>query len=125
MAHKSNFWQNAVLNALKGTNLTAPTSLELALYAAAPTDAAGGTEVSGSAYARQAVTLGAISGNNTVTNSALIQFPVVTGSAYTVVAWGLFDQAGNLLYWNTISSVTVDIGERAEVAIGALSIVED
>ena len=46
------------------TAYTSPTALYVALFTAAPTDAGGGTEISGSAYVRTAVSF-TVSGTST------------------------------------------------------------
>ena len=50
---KGDFLENEILDhILRGNAFTADTSLWVALYTALPTDAGGGTEVSGTGYAR-------------------------------------------------------------------------
>lgn len=124
---KSNYLENAIVNAvLRNTAFTSPTTVYVALFTAI-TDAEANsvTEVSGSSYARVAVTFGAPS-NGASTNSAAVTFPVVTTTAYTVVGWGIYDAAtvGNLLYHGTLTSQTIAVGNRAEFATGQLSVTE-
>ncbi len=134
--NKSQYLENACLNWLKGSTFpAAPTTVYVALFTAAPSDSGGGTEVSGNAYARQAITTSsgwsAISGGGAspeqISNAATITFPTPTGNWGTVVAIGLFDAAtnGNLLYWNTISSQAINSGVVAYFAIGALIVTDD
>lgn len=124
---KSDYLENAVLNhVLRNTALTSPTTVYAALYTAAPTDAGGGTEVSGNAYARTAITFGAPSGG-VVSNSAAVTFPTASGGNWgTIVAMGVFDAltVGNLLYWTTITNKAVNDGDTAEFAIGDIDITE-
>jgi hypothetical protein len=136
---QSDYLNSAILNWLKGTTyIAAPATTYVGLYTTAPTSDAGtgGTEVSGNAYARQAITSSsgwsAISGGATVaeqiSNSAVITFPTPTGAGWgTVLAVGLFDAvtAGNLLYFNTITSQAIGTGVIASFAIGALVITAD
>ena len=86
---------------------TSPSAVYLALYTTAPTDAGGGTELSGNAYARQAVTF-AVSGTSPTlaTNSSAIEYPTATASWGTIVAVGVFDSSssGNLLAWADLTS---------------------
>jgi hypothetical protein len=104
---KSVYLSNKVLGLVfGGTAYTPPATLYCALFTTAPTSAGtGGVEVSGSGYARVAVT------NNTtnfptpttqqVSNTAVIDFGTPTGSGWgTIVAGGWYDAAsgGNLLY---------------------------
>ena len=115
-----------------GTDYTRPATLYVGLYTGAPTDAGGGTEVSGGSYARVAVT------NNDTNwpaaaagakaNGTAINFPTATGDWGTVVAFGIFDaaEAGNLLAWADLTAnKTVETGDTATFAIGALDITLD
>ena len=97
----------------------------VALYTADPSDAGGGTELSGNGYARQAVTFGAASGG-VISNSGDLTFgPNTTSDWGTVVAAGVFtlSSGGTLLAW---TGLTVDkpvaVGDSATIATGALSI---
>src|SRR5262245_10445986 len=112
---KSTYLDNKLLDLVLGAvSYTAPSSIYAALYTVAPTAAGGGTEVSGGSYARVAIT------NNTTnfpsasggskSNGTMITWPTATASWSVVVAVGLLDAAsgGNLLYFTTISSKTVD-----------------
>jgi hypothetical protein len=125
MAEMSNFLENALINAtLRNTSYTSPAAVYLALYTSDPTDADAGTEVSGNAYARQAITFGAPS-NGVTTNSAAIEFPQATGSWGTVAYIGIRDAstAGNLLFHTPLdASKTIATGDVFRVAIGSLSV---
>lgn len=129
MAGKTSTQEAAVLNVLRATNITAPATAYVALFTAAPTDTTAGTEVTGSAYARQAAGFSAPTGNSpsTIVNGAEILFPEVTGSGYTVVAFGIMSASsgGTLLYWGTLTSTAIPVGGQARFAAGALSITED
>lgn len=103
---KSNFLNNIVLNlALRGQTYTPPVTVYVALFTVAPTAGGGGTEVSGGAYVRQAVTFNAPA-SQMVASSADVIFPIATASWGTIVAYAIMDQsvAGNMLYFNTLSS---------------------
>lgn len=125
MSEMSNYLENALINGtLRATTYTAPTTVYLALYTTDPTDADTGTEVSGSAYARQAITFGAPS-NGVSTNSAAIEFPQATGSWGTVAYVGIRDAltTGNLLYYTPLDvSKTIDTGDIFKIATGNLSV---
>ncbi len=125
---KSNYLEDAILNhVLRNTALTSPTTVYAALYTAAPSDAGGGTEVSGGGYARQAITFGAPS-SGAVSNSADVNFGTASANWGTVTHFGVFDAstAGNLLYWAALTaSKTVNSGDSAKFAIGDLDISED
>lgn len=135
---------DALLNYLKGSALatafaTFPANplvtLWVGLYTATPTTNAnlGGTEVSGSAYARQTITVAtgwsAITQNadtihDQISNVNAITFPVVTGSPYTVVGIGIFDAVttGHELYYQAVTSQAVSVGNQYQIAAGALII---
>ena len=124
MSSFSDYLEDAVLNhVFRNTALTSPTTVYLGLYTAAPTDAGGGTEVTGGGYARQAVAFGAPSGG-AIANTAVEDF-TASGAAYgTVVAVGVFDasSAGNLLAWDTIASTVINDGDTLRFPIGDIDI---
>lgn len=125
MSEMSNYLENALVNAvLRNTSYTSPANVYLALYTTDPTDADSGTEVSGNAYARQAITFGAPS-DGVTTNSAAIEFPQATGSWGTVAYVGIRDasSAGNLLFHTPLdASKTIATGDVFRVAAGSLSV---
>ena len=125
MAEMSNYLENALINAtLRNTSYTSPTTVYLGLYTSDPTDADSGSEVTGNAYARQAITFGAPS-NGVTTNTAAIEFPQATGSWGTVTHIGIEDAltGGNLLYHSPLdASKTIATGDVFRVAIGSLSV---
>jgi hypothetical protein len=125
MAEFSNYLENALINAtLRNTAYTSPTTVYVALYTSDPTDADTGTEVSGTSYARQAVTFGAPS-NGVTTNSAAVEFPQAGGSWGTVSYIGLRDAStsGNLLYHTALDAAkTISTGDVFRIATGSLSV---
>ena len=125
MAELSNYLENALINVtLRATSYTAPTTVYVALYTSDPTDADTGTEVSGTAYARQSVTFGAPS-NAATTNSAAVEFPQAGGSWGTITHIGIRDAstAGNLLYHTALdASKTIATGDVFRIASGSLSV---
>jgi hypothetical protein len=125
MAEISNFLENSLINGtLRGTTYTAPTTVYVALYTSDPTDADTGTECSGTAYARQAVTFGAPS-NGATTNSAAVEFPQAGGSWGTITHIGIRDAltTGNLLYHTPLdASKTIATGDVFRIASGSLSV---
>ncbi len=105
---------------------TRPTEWHVALYTAAPDDTGGGTEVSGGAYARQAVTF-TVSGN-TATNSAALEYPTATASYGTVTHVGVFDAStgGNLIAYAALTtSKTIDTGDVLRIPASDLDITLD
>ncbi len=133
MPGKSQAHTDAVLNVLRGTSLTAPLAIYVGLFSAAPAnDGAAGTELAGNGYARQAVTFGAPvadTGNvRKVSNTNVITFGPATADWLQAVAFGIWDAAtlGNLLYWDSLTTPkTVQNGDKAEFAAGALVVKED
>ena len=130
---KSDFLELELLDHMLGNAAySAPATVYIALYTAAPTDAGGGTEVTGGSYVRKSVT------NNDTNwpaaaagakaNGTEITFVEATASWGTVVAFGIFDAAaaGNLLYWATLTTnKTIDSGDTAKFAVGDLDVTED
>ncbi len=124
---KSNYWEDAVLNLLRATNITAPTTIYVGLMTAAPGETGPGTEVTGGAYARTAVTFAAPAAGQ-VSNSAIVNFPTPSAGWGTVVGWGLFDAAtvGNMLYYSDQTpNKTINTGDPVSFAASALVVSED
>lgn len=123
----SNYLETELLDhVFTNSAYTAPSTLYLALFTGAPGEAGGGTEVSGSAYARQTAAF-TVSGN-TATNSASIEFPTATGSYGTVSHVGVFDasSSGNLLCYAALSaSKAIESGDVFRVPAGDLDITLD
>lgn len=124
MSAFSDYLENKVmLHVFGGTAYTAPSTLYLALYTVAPTDTGGGTEVSGTAYARQTVAFTVTT--DTASNTSAVEFPTAGSSWGTIVAVGVFDQltSGNLLaYGNLTASKTIASGDVFRVPAGDLDI---
>ena len=119
----SNYLEDKLLDHFLGTTAyTMPTTVYVGLYTVVPTDAGGGTQVTGGSYARQtAVFSGAASG--TTSNTANIDFAGMP--AATTVAIGVFDAltSGNLLLWGTLTAnKTTDAGDTLRIATGDLDI---
>jgi hypothetical protein len=129
MAGFTTFLQQEVLDHLFGNGAyTAPTPY-VGLFTAAPSDAGGGTEVSGGSYARvnANTSFGSASGTS-ISNDGAITFPTATGSWGTVTHFGIFDAStsGNLLVWGALgTSKVVGSGDTASFAIGELDVTLD
>ena len=125
----SNFLETEILDhVFAGAAYTAPTTLYLALFTAAPGETGGGTEVStsGTAYARQTVAF--TTTGNTTSNNAAVEYPTATASFGTVTHVGVFDAltAGNLMAYATLSSSkAIDTGDVFRVPTGDLDITLD
>lgn len=113
----------------RNQTFTPPSTLYLALFTSAPTDAytsgsPNGTEVSGSGYSRQAMALDAAASRATQ-NTDVESFTASGGNFGTVVAIGIFDAStnGNLLWWDGLDvSKTVNDGDTISFAAGAIDL---
>ena len=141
MSAMSDYLENKLIDQIfRGQAFTFPGTLYVGLLTAAPSDTGGGTEVSGNAYARVAVTNSlanwagsqgagttvASSGTTgTTSNNGTITFPTPSAGWGTVVAFGIYDasSAGNLLFYGTLSiSKTINTGDTVTFPAAALSI---
>ena len=103
---KTNYLETQLLNhVLRATPYSAPATVYVALFTAAPGETGGGTEVSGGAYARQSVTF-SVPAPDSVSNTADVNFPVATADWGTVVAFAIMDapSSGNMLYYATLTA---------------------
>jgi hypothetical protein len=119
----TNYLENKLIDHFLGTtSYTMPADVYVALFTVAPSDAAGGTEVTGGSYARQIATFTAASSGAT-SNDSNIDF---TGMpAATTVAIGIFDAltTGNMLLYGTLTTnKTTDAGDTLRIATGDLDI---
>lgn len=123
----TNFLETELLDHVFGGNAyTAPSTLYVGLFTAAPGEAGGGTELSGSAYARQSVAM-SVTGN-TASNSANVEFPAATGDWGTVTHAAIFDAltGGNMLAYATLtSSKVVETGDILRFSTGQLQVTLD
>lgn len=119
----TNYLENKLIDHFLGTaSYTMPTDVYVALFTVAPSDAGGGTEVTGGSYARQVATFTAASSGAT-SNDTNVDF---TGMpAVTTVAIGIFDNitSGNMLLYGTLTTnKTTDAGDTLRIATGDLDI---
>lgn len=144
MAAMTDYLENKLVDELfRGQPYSVPASLHIGLLTAAPTDSTAGTEVTGGAYARVAVTSSlanwagtqaagstvASSGTTgTTSNNAAINFPTPTAAwsstTTPVVAVGVWDAAtgGNLLLYATLAvPKVINQGDVISFASGQLS----
>jgi hypothetical protein len=141
VANMTDYLENKLVDHLfRTTTFTRPSPIFIALYTAAPSDAGGGTEVTGGSYARVSVTpadanwnatqggtSGASSGTGGLTdNAADITFPTPSANWGTITHFAILDAAsgGNMLIWGALSaSKTVNNGDPApKFLAGALDI---
>ena len=125
MSEMSNYLENALINhTLRNSALSAPSAVYVSLHTANPDEDASGSELSGSAYARQAATFAAPS-NGVSTTSADINFPQATGSWGTVSHIGIWDasSSGNMLYYTALDAAkTIATGDILKIAAGSLTV---
>jgi hypothetical protein len=127
MSSFSDYLENELLDAaFNNGSFAGGATLYMALYTAAPTDAGGGTEVSGAGYARQTIAFGAASGG-AIANTGAVEWTASGGNYGTVVAIGIFDAltGGNLLAWDEITSVVINDTDTLTFAIGDVDITLD
>lgn len=127
MAALSDFSEKLLLDWLMTTGTAArPTAWFVALYTAAPNDAGGGTEVSGSGYSRQAVSFAeATSPDGTTTNSAALSFTASGGDWGSITHLAIFDAAtsGNMLWHGPLAAArTINDTDTLTFAPGAISL---
>lgn len=141
MSAMSDFLENKLVDQLfRGQTAPTTTTLYVGLLTAAPSDSGGGTEISGNAYARVAVTsslanwAGTQAAASTVassgtggqtSNNAAITFPTPTGSWGVVTHFAIYDaaSAGNLLFWGALTiSKTINQADTVTFPAASLSI---
>ncbi len=125
MSSITDYLEAALLNHVcRNSAYTSPTTVYLALFTSATADDGTGTEVSGGAYARQAVTFGAptdVSGAKQVANSSAVTFPIATANWGTISHGALYDAAsgGNMLLQAALSvSRTINTNDQLKYEIG-------
>jgi hypothetical protein len=128
MAEFTDFMENKIIDhMLRNQSYTPATTVYVALFTAAPSDAGGGTEVSGGSYARQAAGLSAASGGAS-SNAADITYPQATADWGTVTHCALFDAltSGNMLMWTPLdASKTINNGDTFKINAGDLDVTVD
>ena len=124
MASASNYLEEeAGKHLLRTGSWTKPSAIYVALFVTAPgEDGTGGTEVTGTGYARvlhgpsDATWAAPVGGNGQFSNLGAVQFGSPTANWGTISAFGLYDAitSGNLLIVNTLTaSVVVNSGDPA------------
>ena len=106
--------------------VTRPTAWYIGLFTVAPSDAGGGTEVSGGSYARKSVAF-TVSGN-LATNSAAVEFDVATADWGIITSVAVFDavSGGNMIAYATLTaSKTIANGDVLRIPLNELDITMD
>jgi hypothetical protein len=127
MSNLSNFAEKLVLDFLMTTGAAVrPTSWFLALYTAAPSDAGGGTEVSGAGYVRKAVTFGAAATpGGTTSNTGVVSYTAVGGVYGVVTHCAIFSavSGGNMLWHGAmVAPRTINDSDTLSFAIGQIAL---
>jgi len=125
MDAKTTYLENKILeHNLKNTSYTSPTTVYLALFTAAPTDAGGGTEVTGGSYARVALTF-ASAASGSITTSATADFTDLPAAVITHAAIMDASTSGNMLYYGALSSsITTNSGSNVSFGVGDITVGE-
>ena len=125
MSAMSDYLENEILyHILSVGSYTMPSAVYLGLSVASMADDASGTELSGSGYARQAVTFSAAASGPT-SNSGAITFPTATGTWGSIGFWSLWDalSSGNMLLHGSFSAAkSIASGDVLRVSAGDLDI---
>jgi hypothetical protein len=96
-----------------------------------PTDAGGGTEVTGGSYARKAIActtyFTSAAANGQIANTADVAFTTPTADWGNVTAVGILDasSAGNLLLWSVIPVKQIKSGDSVVFPAGSVVLSED
>lgn len=132
MTALSDYVENGIIDwLLRGQSFTPPATVYVGLLTAAPSDAGGGTEVTGGSYARVAVasalanwagtqsagsTTASSGTGGTTSNNGAITFPAPTANWGVVTHVGLYDAAsgGNLIIHTPLTTAkTINNGDAA------------
>lgn len=132
MANISNYMEERILNHFfKGVSSSPPGTLYIALFLNNPTDAATGTEVSGSEYARKVITFGEVSqieGKATISNSDDIEFDQAGDNWGLVTHAAIYDDltGGNMYYYGPLENPKdVQTSDILKVLAGELKLTLD
>ena len=128
MSSFTNYTENLVLTwLLTSGSATRPTAWYVGLFTAAPSDAGGGTEVSGNGYVRKATGTITVSGTDTTaTNSSAIEFAAASGGNWgSVTHAAIFDAetSGNMIAWAQLTTArTINDGDVFRIPASSLTV---
>lgn len=108
------YLKHKILNhVLRNTTYTPPNPIYIALYTSDPTDLDGGTEISGSGYARVTAPSFTVSGNQ-ASVSAYSSFPASSGSWGWITYYGIKDAStsGSLLFYGRLRDNQITTGDQ-------------
>ncbi len=123
----TNYFENLIMNhVFGGAGTLAQATWYIGLLTAAPSDAGGGTECTGGAYARKATTNNTTNFPTTTTGAKSLgvsaAFDEATNNWGTISHWGLYDAAsgGNLCCHGALVTPTIiNQGDVARIAAGS------
>lgn len=124
MPAMTNYLTNKVYDhVLRNTAYTSPTTVYVGLYTTTTTAAGGGTECTGTGYARVAVTMGAPS-NGDGSNSAEVDYGTGNADWGTISHIAVLDasSAGNMLYYGALTVSKAITADPVKIPIGDLDI---
>jgi hypothetical protein len=128
MSSFTNYTENLVLTwLLTSGSATRPTAWYVGLFTAAPSDAGGGTEVTGNGYVRKATGTITVSGTDTTaTNSSAIEFAAASGGNWgSVTHAAIFDAetSGNMIAWAQLTTArTINDGDVFRIPASSLTV---
>lgn len=129
MSAFSNYAENRILNHIVGQAVFELPVVYIALFNEAPTEAGGGTEVSGAGYQRIAVSgLFADAVDGSISTAHDLMWDAAEGAWGTIVGAALMDaeEGGNVLvYGEAASPKTLEEGDSYRIPAGALTITLD
>ena len=121
--YATNYFETAILNLLRGTSITAPSKVYMAMFFNSPTESGtAGTEVSYSGYARQEVIFSAPAAMHNgigIQNNSDITFPQAPAPVGTVTHIGILDSltGGNMLLYSELTESMVINANEAPVIV--------
>lgn len=121
--YATNYLEAKILNLLRGTSVTAPAVVYLALFLNSPTETGtAGTEVSYSGYTRMAIDFSEPAAMNSgigLQNLGDITFPTAPTAAGTVTHIGVLDSltGGNMLIYAELTEPLVILANEAPVIV--------
>ena len=111
---------------LRNIAYTGPTTVHLALFTTATSEAGGGTEVTGGSYARQAITFAAGGTPGLAEQSGVITFPSMPGGIVRAIAVMDAASGGNMLYHGRLArELSLVAGQSFTLASGDFKVLLD
>jgi hypothetical protein len=115
---------NKLANAtVAGVAYTSPANVYTALYSVAPTVSTSGTELTGNGYSRQLTAFG-IPANGNISSTGNVVFTCSGNNWPTVTTVGIVDASsgGNIMYFQTIASRNVLVGDSLTFLTGNITV---